>query len=173
MVNYILPRGGGAVKPPSLPSDSPHTLTAEERTAKERAAKERTAKEQRVRARAGMGYYKLLMARTRELIERLNLEASYHRAVLGTIARALNGRVVDYDEYLGRLTQLGPEIAARAQRESRSDLCYWLKRRLFPRKKICARCKAETDGLIEGLCSRCYREVAHEDARTCRCGAAL
>jgi hypothetical protein len=119
MVNYILPRGGGAVKPPSLPSDSPHTLTAEERTAKERAAKERTAKEQRVRARAGMGYYKLLMARTRELIERLNLEASYHRAVLGTIARALNGRVVDYDEYLGRLTQLGPEIAARAQRESR------------------------------------------------------
>jgi hypothetical protein len=65
-----------------------------------------------------MGYYKLLMARTRELIERLNLEASYHRAVLGTIARALDGRVVDYDEYLGRLTQLGPEIAARAQRES-------------------------------------------------------
>jgi predicted amidophosphoribosyltransferase len=40
-------------------------------------------------------------------------------------------------------------------------------------KKICARCKAETDALIEGLCSRCYREVAHEDARTCRCGAAL
>jgi hypothetical protein len=120
-----------------------------------------------------MGYYKLLMARTRELIERLNLEASYHRAVLGTIARALDGRVVDYDEYLGRLTQLGPEIVARAQRESRSDLCYWLKRRLFPQKRVCARCKAETDALIEGLCSRCYREVAHEDARTCRCGAAL
>jgi hypothetical protein len=39
MVNPILPRGGGAVKPPSLPSDSPYTLTAEERTAEERQLK--------------------------------------------------------------------------------------------------------------------------------------
>jgi hypothetical protein len=61
------------------------------------------------------------------------------------------------DEYLGRLTSAWPsEIAARAQRESRSDLCYWLKRRLFPQKRVCARCKAETDALIEGLCSQCY-----------------
>ena len=159
MARDILTQTVGYVKPPSFPSDSPYTpkgSTAEERAAKESTAKERTAKEQRVRARRGMGYYKLLMARTRELIEQLNLEESYRRAALGTIAKALDGRVVDYDEYLGRLTQLGPEIAARAQRESRSDLCYWLKRRLFPQKKVCAQCKVETDALIEGLCSQCY-----------------
>jgi hypothetical protein len=119
------------------------------------------------------GYYKHLVGSARAIISELRLDESYKRAVLGMIARTIDGKVIHRDEFLGRLSSLRSEIEARAQRESRSDLCYWLKRRLFPQKRVCARCKAETDGLIEGLCSRCYREVAHEDARTCRCGAAL
>jgi hypothetical protein len=121
---------------------------------------------------AGYGYYKHLVTETRKIISQLQLPPDYTRAILGTIAKALDGKIVNRDEYFTRLSSLRSEIEARAQRESRSDLCYWLKRRLFPARKICARCKAETDALIEGLCSRCYWEVAHEDAR-CRCGAAL
>jgi hypothetical protein len=48
------------------------------------------------------------------------------------IARTIDGKVIHRDEFLGRLSSLRSEIEARAQRESRSDLCYWLKRRLFP-----------------------------------------
>ena len=170
MVNHILPRGGGAVKPPSLPSDSPYTpRQTEGRQTKERQTKEQTHS----RVRKGYGYYKHLVTETRKIISQLQLPQDYSRAIMGTIAKALDGKIVNRDEYFTRLLGLRSEIEARAQRESRSDLCYWLKRRLFPRKKICARCKAETDALIEGLCSQCYREVAHEDARTCRCGAAL
>jgi hypothetical protein len=167
MVNYILPRGGGAVNP-SLPSDSPYTPQAEETQAKEK----KQAKVQ-ARVRKGMGYYKHLLSQSRATVEKMQIGSEYRKAILGMIARTIDGKVIHRDEFLGRLSSLRSEIEARAQRESRSDLCYWLKRRLFPRKKICARCKAETDGLIEGLCSQCYREVAHEDARTCRCGAAL
>jgi hypothetical protein len=167
MVNYILPRGGGAVNP-SLPSDSPYTPQAEETQAKEK----KQAKVQ-ARVRKGMGYYKHLLSQSRATVEKMQIGSEYRKAILGMIARTIDGKVIHRDEFLGRLSSLRSEIEARAQRESRSDLCYWLKRRLFPARKICARCKAETDALIEGLCSQCYREVAHEDARTCRCGAAL
>jgi hypothetical protein len=156
---------------PSSPPLSPQTPLIPPNN-KERQSEERQSKVQS-RVRRGMGYYKHLIGSARAIISELRLDESYKRAVLGMIARTIDGKVIHRDEFLGRLSSLRSEIETRAQRESRSDLCYWLKRRLFPRKKICARCKAETDALIEGLCSRCYREVAHEDARTCRCGAAL
>jgi hypothetical protein len=103
-----------------------------------------------------MGYYKHLIGSARAIISELRLDEGYERAVLGMIARTIDGKVIHRDEFLGRLSSLRGEIESRAQRESRSDLCYWLKRRLFPQKKVCAQCKAETDALIEGLCSKCY-----------------
>jgi hypothetical protein len=144
----IVQRGDRAVKPPSLPSDSPYTP----RQTEGRQTKEQTHS----RVRRGYGYYKHLVTETRKIISQLQLPPDYTRAILGTIAKALDGKIVNRDEYFTRLSSLRSEIAARAQRESRSDLCYWLKRRLFPQKRICAQCGAETDALIEGLCSQCY-----------------
>jgi hypothetical protein len=103
-----------------------------------------------------MGYYKHLVTETRKIIWQLQLPPDYTVAIVGTIAKALDGKIINRDEYFTRLLGLRGEIAARAQRESRSDLCYWLKRRLFPQKKVCAQCRVETDALIEGLCSQCY-----------------
>jgi hypothetical protein len=146
----IVQRGDRAVKPPSLPSDSPYTPQSKERQSEERQSKVQS------RVRRGYGYYKHLVGSARAIISELRLDESYKRAVLGMIARTIDGKVIHRDEFLGRLSSLRSEIAARAQRESRSDLCYWLKRRLFPQKRICAQCGAETDALIEGLCSQCY-----------------
>ena len=153
MARDILPQAVGYVKPPSLPSDSPYTPKGSQ--SKERQSEERQSKVQS-RVRRGMGYYKHLIGSARAIISELRLDEGYERAVLGMIARTIDGKVIHRDEFLGRLSSLRGEIAARAQRESRSDLCYWLKRRLFPQKKACARCGAETDALIEGLCSQCY-----------------
>jgi hypothetical protein len=145
----IVQRGDRAVKPPSLPSDSPYTPQSKERQSEERQSKVQS------RVRRGCGYYKHLVGSARAIISELRLDESYKRAVLGMIARTIDGKVIHRDEFLERLSSLRSEIEARAQRESRSDLCYWLKRRLFPaQKRVCARCKAETDGLIEGLCSQ-------------------
>jgi hypothetical protein len=141
----IVQRGDRAVKPPSLPSDSPYTPQSKERQSEERQSKVQS------RVRRGMGYYKHLIGSARAIISELRLDESYKRAVLGMIARTIDGKVIHRDEFLERLSSLRSEIEARAQRESRSDLCYWLKRRLFPQKRVCARCKAETDGLIESV----------------------
>jgi hypothetical protein len=128
----IVQRGDRAVKPPSLPSDSPYTpRQTEGRQTKERQTKEQTHS----RVRRGYGYYKHLVTETRKIISQLQLPPDYTRAILGTIAKALDGKIVNRDEYFTRLSSLRSEIAARAQRESRSDLCYWLKRRLFPARR--------------------------------------
>jgi hypothetical protein len=128
----IVQRGDRAVKPPSLPSDSPYTpRQTEGRQTKERQTKVQTHS----RVRRGYGYYKHLVTETRKIISQLQLPPDYTRAILGTIAKALDGKIVNRDEYFTRLSSLRSEIAARAQRESRSDLCYWLKRRLFPAQK--------------------------------------
>jgi hypothetical protein len=105
MVNYILPRGGGAVKPPSLPSDSPYTpRQTEGRQTKERQTKEQTHS----RVRRGMGYYKHLVTETRKIISQLQLPPDYSRAIMGTIAKALDGKIVNRDEYFTRLLGLRP-----------------------------------------------------------------
>jgi hypothetical protein len=109
--------------------------------------------------RRGLGYYKHLVGAARAIISELRLDESSKRAVMGMIARQIDGKVIHRDEFLERLSGLRGEIEARALRESRSDLCYWLRRRLFPAKRVCHRCGTGTDGLIEGLCSRCYWEV--------------
>ncbi|WP_448377470.1 hypothetical protein, partial [Fervidobacterium sp.] len=111
------------------------------------------------RVRRGMGYYKHLIGTSRAIVSEFNLAYDYKRAITGMIARAIDGKVIHRDEFLMRLSSLRGEIEARAQRESRSDLCYWLKRRLFPQRKLCTQCRTETDSLIEGLCSQCYWEV--------------
>jgi hypothetical protein len=107
----------------------------------------------------GMGYYKHLVGASRAIISEFKLAHDYQQSVTGMIAKAIDGKVIQRDEFLERLSGLRGEIEARAQRESRSDLCYWLKRRLFQQRKACTQCRAETDSLVEGLCSRCYWEV--------------
>jgi len=149
----IVRQTGGAVKPPSSPPDP--LITPQESTAKESTAKEQRA----LRARRGMGYYKLIVLQARLLVDKMKIGYDYRRAIMGTIARAIDGKIVDKDEFLERLASLREEIEARAQRESRSDLCYWLKRRLFNQGIYCPRCQRKTDNLIEGLCSHCYWEV--------------
>jgi hypothetical protein len=127
----IVQRGDRAVKPPSLPSDSPYTPQAEEET----QAKEKKQAKVQARVRKGMGYYKHLLSQSRATVEKMQIGSEYRKAILGMIARTIDGKVIHRDEFLGRLSSLRSEIEARAQRESRSDLCYWLKRRLFPRRE--------------------------------------
>jgi hypothetical protein len=78
----IVQRGDRAVKPPSLPSDSPYTPQSKERQSEERQSKERQSKVQS-RVRRGMGYYKHLIGSARAIISELRLDESYKRAVLG------------------------------------------------------------------------------------------
>jgi hypothetical protein len=108
----IVQRGDRAVKPPSLPSDSPYTPQSKERQSKERQSKVQS------RVRRGYGYYKHLVGSARAIISELRLDESYKRAVLGMIARTIDGKVIHRDEFLGRLSSLRSEIEARAQRES-------------------------------------------------------
>jgi hypothetical protein len=62
-----------------------------------------------------MGYYKHLIGSARAIISELRLDESYKRAVLGMIARTIDGKVIHRDEFLGRLSSLRSEIEARAQ----------------------------------------------------------
>jgi len=106
-----------------------------------------------------MSYYKHLLSQSRKIVEQMQIPIDYRKAIMGMIARAIDGKVIHRDEFLQKLSSLRGEIEARAQRESRSDLCYWLKRRLFNQGIYCPRCQRKTDSLIEGLCSHCYWEV--------------
>jgi hypothetical protein len=118
MVNYILPRGGGAVNP-SLPSDSPHTPQAEEET----QAKEKKQAKVQARVRKGMGYYKHLLSQSRATVEKMQIGSEYRKAILGMIARTIDGKVIHRDEFLGRLSSLrSRDRSAGAEGESLRSL---------------------------------------------------
>jgi hypothetical protein len=70
-----------------------------------------------------MGYYKHLIGSARAIISELRLDESYKRAVLGMIARTIDGKVIHRDEFLGRLSSLrSRDRSAGAEGESLRSL---------------------------------------------------